>query len=77
MVRLAATKQIRYQALLLACHNTIVVLLHTSSVARTKALHATALAHFQAVVEALKLVAAAHLKAVLDRPQGPQACKMQ
>ena len=44
--------------MLLACH--------ISLVPRAKALHASALAHFQAVVEALKLVAAAHLEAILD-----------
>lgn len=38
-------------------------------VAGSKALHATAFAHLQAVVEALKLVALAKVEAVLDRPQ--------
>ena len=46
-----------------------------SLVARAKALHAPALTHFQAVIEALKLVAAAKLEAIFYAR--PQACSDQ
>ena len=39
---------------------------HVSLVARAKAFHATVLTHFQAIIEALKFVAAAKLEAVFD-----------